>query len=451
MLQASTNSTLQNTSPTLFRGEELRLSKISDQEGTSAHPVSAEEAWQRFEPFLKETGVTRISDITQLDRIGIPVFNVLRPSIDSYTAAHGKGFTPTAARLSAAGESLERWYGTSAPLESFRSTWGELSKSYSMIPQEALALTPHSFFHKDLDIPWTLGWDLVHQEEIPLPLELVHLSPGGTGSRLIDLSEGLLFQCSSNGLACGVHFLEAISQALLEVIERDSVTCATLAGRAKGHPAPAFRIAKLDSIPFPRVQELLERIRRAGVDIILADNGTDVGIPTWNCYLMDMKEPVSLASTAHGMGSALEHETAMIRAITEAVQGRCVFLSGVRDIVPSKDFRRSLRGDARTSLEVMRRGVKEEMDLASLKDTPGGTFEEDVHACLKALQAVELDRVLVFRLSKEEDPVQAVKVVVPGTEGYIFPYYRPGDRGIRSIQKALGEGSPLYRKEHFSW
>ncbi len=451
MIQASANTTLQGTSPALFRGEELRLSKIFDHEGTSAHPVSPEEAWGRFEPFLKETGATRISDITQLDRIGIPVFNVLRPSIDGYTAAHGKGFTSTAARLSAAGESLERWYGTKAPLESFRSTWSELAKSYSMVSLERLALTPHSFFHENLEIPWTLGWDLVHQEEIPLPLELVHLSPGGQESLLMNLSEGLLFQCSSNGLACGVHFLEAISQALLEVIERDSVTCATLAGRAKGHPAPVFRIAKLDSIPFPRVQELLERIRRAGVDIILADNGTDVGIPTWNCYLMDMKEPVSLGSTAHGMGSALEHETAMIRAITEAVQGRCVFLSGVRDIVPSKDFRRSLRGDARASLEIMRRGVEEEMDLASLVDAPKGTFEEDVHTCLEALQAVELDRVLVFRLSKKEDPVQAVKVVIPGAEGYIFPYYRPGDRGIRSIQKKLGEGSPLHRKEHFSW
>ena len=451
MLQASADTTRQQTSPVLFREEELRLSKISDQEGTSAHPVSADEAWRRFEPVLKETGVTRISEITQLDRIGIPVFNVLRPSIDGYTAAHGKGFTSTAARLSAAGESLERWHGTSAPLESFRSTWRELSKTYSMIPPERLALTPHSFFHEELEIPWVLGWDLVHQEEIPLPLELVHLSPGGEDSRLVDLSEGLLFQCSSNGLACGVHFLEAISQALLEVIERDSVTCSILAGRAKGHPAPTFRVANQNFIPFPRVRELLECIRRAGIEILLTDNGTDVGIPTWNCYLMDMQEPVSVASTAHGMGSALEHETAMIRAITEAVQGRCVFLSGVRDIVPSKEFRRSLRGDARASLKIMGRGVEEEMDLSSLQDTPKGTFEEDVHYCLECLQERGLDRVVVFRFSRKENPVQAVKVVVPGAEGYIFPYYRPGDRGIRSIQKGLGEGSPLYRKEDFSW
>ncbi len=451
MLQASGNTPLQHTSPVLFRGEELRLSKVFDQEGTSAHPVSAEEAWGRFEPFLKKTGVTRISDITQLDRIGIPVFNVLRPSIDSYTAAHGKGFTPTAARLSAAGESLERWYGTSAPLESFRSTWRELSKTYPMIPLERLALTPHSFFHEDLEIPWVLGWDLVRQEEIPLPLELVRLSPGGEEARLVNLSEGLLFQCSSNGLACGVHFLEALSQALLEVIERDSVTCSILASRNKGYAAPVFRAAELDSLPFPRVQELLERIRKAGIEILLGDNGTDVGIPTWNCYLLDQKNPCSVANTAHGMGSSPEQETAMIRAITEAVQGRCVFLSGVRDIVPSKEFRRSLQGNAKTSLELMRRGIEEVSDLSFLEDVPQKTFEEDVHHCLEALGAVGLDRVLAFRLSREEDPVQAVKVVVPGAEGYIFPYYRPGARGIRSIQKGLGEGSPLYRKEDFSW
>ena len=54
-----------------FRGRELRLPKVQDPEGTSAHPVGAAEAWGLFEPQLRKTGVTRISDVTHLDRIGI--------------------------------------------------------------------------------------------------------------------------------------------------------------------------------------------------------------------------------------------------------------------------------------------------------------------------------------------------------------------------------------------
>lgn len=437
--------------PVLFRGEALHLDKAADGEGTSAHPVSADEAWQRFAPFLEKTGVTRISDITRLDRIGIPVFNVLRPSLNGYTTAHGKGFTSTAARLSAAGESLERWYATSMPIPPFRATWNDLARSFPMLPPERLALTPHSFFHKDLEIPWILGWDIVAQEEIPLPCELVRLSPGGEDKNIATLTEGLLFQCSSNGLACGVHLLEAISQALLEVIERDSVTCCTMAARARGLSAPVFRVVRLESIPFPKVRDLLDRIRTAGLEILLADNGTDVGIPTWNCFLFDMREPTLPGCAAHGMGSSLDHETAMIRAITEAIQGRCVFLSGVRDIVPSKEFHSSASVDARFFLKLATGGITETLDFAGMEDTPSDTFEEDVRECLERLAAIGLDRVIVFRLSREDDPVQAVKVVVPGAEGYIFPYYQPGTRGLAAIRHGLGEGSPLFRKEGFSW
>lgn len=442
--------TKHQSSPVFFYEQGLSLSKNFDLEGTSAHPVSADKAWEIFEPFLKKTGVTRISEITNLDRIGIPVYNVLRPSLNSYTAAHGKGFTANASKLSAAGESLERWYAVTAEIKSFRATWNELSKTYPMIPLKDLALTPHSLFHEDLEIAWTLSWDLVNQEEVPVPLELVRLSPGGSEAKLMDLSEGLLFQCSSNGLACGVHFLEAVSQALLEVIERDSVTCSTFMSRAMGDSSPVFRAADLKTIPFPRVQELLNRISEKNIEIILADNSTDVGIPTWNCFLIDMHDKF-YAGTTHGMGSSLEHETAMIRAITEAVQARSIFFSGVRDIVTSKEFYGFLREDPKNTQKLMKSGIKEEQNLSYLKDNPNNTFEEDVNYCIDRLKDVGIERVLALCLSKEEDPVSVAKIIVPGTEGYIFPYYRPGDRCIRSIKKGLEKGSPLYREEDFAW
>jgi len=437
--------------PVRFRGEELRLRKAVDEEGTSAHPVGADEAWRRFGPFLERTGVTRVSDITHLDRIGIPVFNVLRPSVDGYTAAHGKGFTKTAARLSAAGESLERWYATRVSIPSFRGTWNELTAKYPMVPPERLAPTPHSFFHKDLEIPWALGWDIVRQEEVPLPLELIRLSPGGPDSALLNLDEGLLFQCSSNGLACGAHFLEAVSQALLEVVERDSVTACTMGSRGKGLPGPVFRAALPETVPFPKVQELFEKIRSADIEFLLCDNGTDVRVPTWNCYLFDMEDAEGIGGVAHGMGSSLDHETAMIRAVTEAVQGRCVFLSGVRDIVPSKEFGGFMSGDARLAKKAMESAVGEWLDMSVVKDEPFDTFEEDVRETVRRLSIVGLDRVIVYRLSRPDDPVQAAKVFVPGAEGYIFPYYLPGERAVAAIRLGLGEGSPLFREEGFSW
>jgi predicted peroxiredoxin len=43
---------------------------------------------------------------------------------------------------------------------------------------------------------------------------------------------------------------------------------------------PVRRIARIETIPFPRVRELAERVRAAGIGMMLAENGTDVGIPT---------------------------------------------------------------------------------------------------------------------------------------------------------------------------
>ena len=165
---------------------------------------------------------------------------------------------------------------------------------------------------------------------------------------------------------------------------------------------------------------------------------------------MDFGEGSSIA-TAHGMGSAIDHETAMIRAITESVQSRCVFLSGVRDIVPSKEYRRVLRSDGAWAMRQTEKGVSERLDLSGLGSTIFDAFEDDVAFILRRLASVGLDRAIVFRLSRADDPVQAVRVVIPGAEGYIFPYYGPGARAKAAMQHGYGEGSPLFRKEGAAW
>ena len=52
-----------------------------------------------------------MADITDLDRIGIPVFSSIRPMADrgAISVYNGKGATPTEARVSAMMEGLERY------------------------------------------------------------------------------------------------------------------------------------------------------------------------------------------------------------------------------------------------------------------------------------------------------------------------------------------------------
>lgn len=57
--------------------------------------VAPEETLSRVEPKAAESGITRIADITNLDRIGIPVFSCMRPTAleGAISVYNGKGAT----------------------------------------------------------------------------------------------------------------------------------------------------------------------------------------------------------------------------------------------------------------------------------------------------------------------------------------------------------------------
>ncbi len=62
-------------------------------------------AWIR--PLLPQFGITRVANITGLDRIGIPVWTCIRPNGRSLSVSQGKGLTPELAQVSAVMESIE--------------------------------------------------------------------------------------------------------------------------------------------------------------------------------------------------------------------------------------------------------------------------------------------------------------------------------------------------------
>src|SRR5512135_1381696 len=70
-----------------------------------------EETMSRVEAKMPAAGITRVADITNLDRIGIPVFSSIRPMAarGAISVYNGKGATPTEARVSAMMEGLERY------------------------------------------------------------------------------------------------------------------------------------------------------------------------------------------------------------------------------------------------------------------------------------------------------------------------------------------------------
>src|SRR5580765_5231252 len=69
-----------------------------------------QETLARMRPLLPGMGITRIANVTGLDRTGIPVVMVSRPNARSVTVSQGKGVTLDAAKASGIMEALEVWH-----------------------------------------------------------------------------------------------------------------------------------------------------------------------------------------------------------------------------------------------------------------------------------------------------------------------------------------------------
>ena len=68
------------------------------------------ETLARVAPLLAGMGITRVANVTGLDRTGIPVVMVCRPNARSIAVSQGKGLTLEAAKASGIMESIEVWH-----------------------------------------------------------------------------------------------------------------------------------------------------------------------------------------------------------------------------------------------------------------------------------------------------------------------------------------------------
>ncbi|MCB1809080.1 MAG: hypothetical protein KDJ99_29175, partial [Candidatus Competibacteraceae bacterium] len=69
---------------------------------------SPEQTEQRLQPLLGKLPVTRITDLTPLDPIRLPVYAVVTPLARDLTTHMGKGADALSARVSALMEAVER-------------------------------------------------------------------------------------------------------------------------------------------------------------------------------------------------------------------------------------------------------------------------------------------------------------------------------------------------------
>jgi YcaO-like protein with predicted kinase domain len=407
------------------------------------HRVCApEDTLARWEPEASRFGITRIADVTDLDVIGIPVYQAIRPNARSLSVSQGKGVTHAAAKVSALMEAAELWHAEHHEVPMVRASARDLGArvgsadggarvgsgdggaratvaDLDRLPQRGEARLAAS-----TTLLWVEGEDLAGGGPVWVPEQLVGmdvtLRPEGGSAQLSG---------STTGLASGNTFHEAVLSALLEVIERDAFRLGT---HREAWLDPSRRIDPA-SIDEPTCRTLVDTIEAAGVVIALVDMTSDLGVPTVACFLTDRdRNPFRVLPLTLGSGCHPSPAVAASRALTEAAQSRLTVIAGSRDDLTAADY-----GHKRWSAEAGK--ARDELlaaaTRASLDALPGyasDTVDGDVDATLERLRARGIDRAVVVDLTIARIGMPVVKVVVPGLEA-METFTRPGSRARAAL------------------
>ncbi|MGH8664389.1 MAG: YcaO-like family protein, partial [Burkholderiales bacterium] len=180
---------------------------------------SPAETLARLRPLLPTLGITRVANLTGLDRTGVHVAMACRPNSRSVAMFQGKGLTLEAAKVSAVMEALEVWHAERVlnPLK-----WAspeEMARLHRVADLATLPRVSGVPIDQAAPLMWIEGTDLQGSSAVWVPYELVNMN-----YTLPLAALGGVFQSNSSGLGCGNHRLEAVCHGLCEAIERDART-----------------------------------------------------------------------------------------------------------------------------------------------------------------------------------------------------------------------------------
>lgn len=314
------------SSPESTAGDESRMWGSALRDGRQGPlPPAAMNAIAGYPPLM---GISRLADITGLDRIGIPVIQAVRPLALSNAVCQGKGSDYESAALSAILESAETFFAEQiSNFEVAEATARELG-----IPTHFFAkhlLSDSSPAWNEIRLPWVRASDLIGGGSVWLPFELVHTA-------FIDppLASDGIFLGSTTGLAVAFDESDAITHGILECVERDAIA---RAHRVHGF-FQRFRI-DVATIDDAGTTELIESIRRCGLEVALWTIEGAGKIPVIWCQIMeDGTQHVIMPYPADGFAASLDPRFAVQQAVREAAQSRLAAISGARDDITRASY-----------------------------------------------------------------------------------------------------------------
>lgn len=422
---------------------------------------SVEKTLENVDHIIKEIGITRIADITDMDRLRIPNYSAVLPGTEDYIWVYsGKGPTKNHAKASVIMESIERFSSLPSNYQKkiITGVKKELIKNYNILDYDNV-IEPLSFnVNPNMIMDYCFGYDLLNQKEIlvPAPLAIFRYTPKSPSVNPYAFSH-------TNGLASGNVLEEAICHALCEVIERDAISICEFISSAfqfhilKNIESYLYKNKKIltniidskkfiddntifsdidpDKIDFEPAKKIIDRFKKCKITLRIKDITSDIGIPT---FIASSTEWINheYGYLVEGHGTHPDSRIALLRAITEVSQSRAANIQGSRDDLRKMKYNPVDSDETRSWQFMESQSTKQFSEIQSFYNED---IMDDINLILSRLKYKGINKVIIVNLTNPKLNVPVVRAIIPGLETFKINKSIVGNRAKESFKNWLNQ------------
>ena len=422
----------------------------------SSRIIPPEQTLRMTMSLSKQIGVTRLADITHMDKLTIPNYSAVLPGTEDYIWVYsGKGPTKAHAKASALMECIERYSSlpSSTRRDFIQGSYDQLSQRYTVLHPEEV-VEPFNFQYRNyMTMDFLPGFELFSGERmlVPASLALFRYTPKPPA-----LNPFAFYH--TNGLASGNVLEEAVCHSLCEVIERDAISLAELRASAipfhfirtitnslkarqySVSPVPAdqfmddssiFPDVDIRDVDFDPIKMLVRKFEKANIPLIIKDISSDIGIPTFNASSIEWLTH-DYGYLAEGHGTHPDARIALLRAITEVSQTRAANIQGARDDLRKIKYGHDNSDDKRAWQFTP---SKNKIQFSQVRSYFNRDILDDIKLILARLQHADLKKAIIVDLTIAKIGIPVVRAIVPGLETFKFTKSVMGWRAKKYFKK----------------
>ena len=385
----------------------------------------------RARSLAQDLGISRVTDITRLDCVGVPVFASIRPDAQpgSLCVNAGKGITVAEARAGAYMEAIEYAFAE-YNRASLDVVWAPAGEIYEGKSRRTAILDFCPVMNAEIDLeeplPCVEATDVCSGRKYLVPAELVFLPfPSHLGGRHY-------FGANSNGLCSGNSVLEATIHGIAEVIERDICSFQAIDDTSE--------LVTNRSLPYS-IKKIESSLSALGMNLLVRYVENIFRIPYFMAVVAESKA-INPIYVSVGYGCHPLKEIAVTRAVCEALQSRLSFIHGGRDDLVNryKRFKRaSAKEQARYADHLLAQVSRDSSSIRFGSVSDHAEVISDLSSALDvlidALARNGFKRVLRLVYTPPQSPLKVLRILIPRLECFTETTARVGVR-LRDYVKA---------------